>query len=237
MSASTENLDPQERARFEALADTWWDTQGPSRTLHDINPCRLDYIAGQVALDGARLADVGCGAGILSEALARAGARVTAVDASESLVALGRTHAAAQGLEIEYVAGTAEQLAAERAGAFDVVTCMELVEHVPDPDSLLGACAALLAPGGVLVVSTLNRTPTAWALGVVAAEYLLGLVPRGTHDYTRFVRPSELAASARRHGLTPRDVTGMAYDPFTRRARCTASVSVNYFATFGRDAG
>lgn len=234
MGTTTDNLDPGERARFEALAGDWWDPDGASRTLHDINPCRLDYVARQADLNGARAADIGCGGGLLSEALARAGARVTGVDAGGSLIELARTHAAAAGLAVEYLTGTAEALAAERPGAFDLVTCMELIEHVPDPDTLLGACAALLVPGGTLVVSTLNRSPRAWALGIVAAEYVLGLVPRGTHDYSRFVRPSELAAGARRHGLELRDLTGMAYDPLTRRARLSASVAVNYFATFTR---
>ena len=232
----TINLDPDERDKFSALAAHWWDSEGPLRTLHDINPCRYDYVATQAQLDGAQVADIGCGGGIFSEALARSGAHVTAVDASAELIEVARHHAIAQATPVHYQAITAEQLATLQPGHFDVVTCLELVEHVPLPESLIAACATLLKPGGVLVVSTLNRTAASYLLGVVMAEYVLQLVPRGTHDYMQFIRPSELANMARAAGLTTRDVRGMQYDPWTRRARLCANPAVNYLATFARDA-
>jgi 2-polyprenyl-6-hydroxyphenyl methylase/3-demethylubiquinone-9 3-methyltransferase len=232
----TINLDLDERDKFSALASHWWDAEGPCRTLHDINPCRYDYVAAQVNLDGAHVVDIGCGGGIFSEALARGGAHVTAIDAAQELIEVARRHAAAQATPVHYEAVTAEQLAARQAGHFDVVTCLELIEHVPDPDSLIEACATLLKAGGVLVISTLNRNAASYLLGVVMAEYVLKLVPRGTHDYMQFIRPAELAAMARAAGLTTRDVRGMHYDPLTRRARLCATPSVNYLATFTRDA-
>lgn len=232
----TINLDPDERDKFSALAAHWWDREGPCRTLHDINPCRYDYVAAQCTLPGSLVADIGCGGGIFSEALARGGAHVTAIDASEELVEVARQHARAQATPVHYEAVTAEQLAARQARHFDVVTCLELIEHVPDPESLIAACAALLKPGGVLVMSTLNRSAASYVLGVVMAEYVLKLVPRGTHDYMQFIRPSELATMARDSGLTLRNVRGMHYDPLTRRARLCASPAVNYLASFVRDA-
>lgn len=230
------NLDPDERDKFSLLATHWWDREGPCRTLHDINPCRYDYVASRAQLDGALVADIGCGGGIFSEALARAGARVTAIDASSELVEVARQHALAQATPVHYEAITAEQLAARQAGHFELVTCLELIEHVPDPQSLVAACARLLKPGGVLVMSTLNRNAASYLLGVVMAEYVLKLVPRGTHDYMQFIRPAELAAMARASGLGIRDVHGMHYDPWTRRARLSATPTVNYLATFARDA-
>ncbi len=232
----TINLDPDERDKFSALASHWWDCEGPCRTLHDINPCRYDYVAAQARLQGARVADIGCGGGIFSEALARGGAHVTAVDASAELIEVARHHAVAQATTVHYEAITAEQLAARQPCHFDVVTCLELIEHVPTPESLIAACATLLKPGGVLVISTLNRNAQSYVLGVVMAEYVLKLVPRGTHDYMQFVRPSELARMARAAGLATRDVRGMHYDPWTRRARLCTSPAVNYLATFARNA-
>lgn len=232
----TLNLDPDERDKFSALAAHWWDVEGPCRTLHDINPCRYDYVATQVRVQGAQLADIGCGGGIFSEALARGGAHVTAIDASPALVEVARHHALAQATPVHYETITAEQLAARQPRHFDVVTCLELIEHVPQPEVLIAACAALLKPGGVLVVSTLNRSAASYVLGVVMAEYVLQLVPRGTHDYLQFIRPAELAAMARAAGLATRDVRGMRYDPWTRHARLCASPAVNYLATFTRDA-
>ena len=228
------NLNPDERDKFAELAAAWWDTSGPCRTLHDINPCRLEYLAARMALPGAAVADIGCGGGILSEALARAGAQVTAVDATGALIDIARAHAAEQKLEIEYEVGTSEALVNTRESCFDAVVCMELVEHVPDPNALIKDCARLVKPQGLLVLSTLNRTPQAYLFGIVAAEYALKLLPRGTHDYANFVKPSELARSARDHGLVLEDVTGMAYNPLLRSAELCSSPSINYFATFKR---
>ena len=230
------NLDPEERDKFAALAATWWALDGPSRTLHDINACRVDYIAARADLKGARVADVGCGGGISSEALARAGARVTGIDITAELIDVARRHALECGLAIDYQVATVESLAADRPDSFDAVVCLELVEHVPDAQDLLAQCTRLLRPGGVLVLSTLNRTLSAYALGIVVAEYALGLLPRGTHDYSRFVRPSELARAGRAVGLELRDVMGMSYNPITRQARLRHSPAVNYFASFTRDA-
>jgi 2-polyprenyl-6-hydroxyphenyl methylase / 3-demethylubiquinone-9 3-methyltransferase len=231
----TTNLDPEERDKFSALAAHWWDNNGPCRTLHDINPCRYDYVCAQARLAGQQVADIGCGGGIFSEALARAGAHVTAIDASAELIEVARRHALAQATTVQYEAITAEDLALRRAGCFDVVTCLELIEHVPQPESLIKACATLLKPGGVLVVSTLNRNATSYLLGVVLAEYVLRLVPRGTHDYMQFVRPAELARMARDQRLATRDISGMGYNPLTRRARLGVAPSINYLATFSRD--
>lgn len=230
------NLNPDEHAKFSALADHWWEREGPCRTLHDINPCRLDYVAKQLNLAGAQVADIGCGGGIFSEALARSGAQVTAIDASAELVQVARRHALAQATQVHYEALTAEELAARDAARYDLVTCLELIEHVPTPASLLKACAALLKPGGVLVISTLNRSAASYVLGVVLAEYVFALVPRGTHDYMQFIRPSELAALARAEQLATRDIRGMQYHPLTRRARLSNAPTINYLATFVREA-
>ncbi len=231
------NLNPDERDKFAEMAAAWWDTNGPCRTLHDINPCRLDYIAARLTLAGAAVADIGCGGGILSEALARTGAQVTAVDATTELIDIARVHATEQDLDIDYEVGTSEALVDTREADFDAVICMELIEHVPDPDALINDCARLVKPQGLLVLSTLNRTPQAYVFGIVAAEYALGLLPRGTHDYAQFVKPSELARSARGYGLVLEDVTGMVYNPVSHRARLCASPAVNYFATFRRTDG
>lgn len=225
------NVDRGELSRFAQLAGEWWDPDGALRTLHDINPVRLEYIERRAEeLAGKRVLDVGCGGGILAEAMARRGARVTGIDPGEEAIGAARLHAEGSGLALEYRAVTAEALAAETPGAYDVITCMELLEHVPDPASTVRACAALVRPGGHVFFATLNRTPKAYVLAVLGAEYVLGLLPRGTHDYARFVRPSELAAWARAAGLRLRDLSGVAYDPFARRCRPTRSVAVNYMA-------
>jgi len=231
-----DNLDPAERDHFADLALTWWDRDGPSRTLHDINPCRLDYVRNGRPLAGLAIADIGCGGGLLSEALAREGAQVTAIDATAPLIAVANAHAATSGLAIDYRVQLSRALATECPGRFALVTCMELIEHVPDADALIADCAALLEPGGELVVSTLNRSPAAYLLGIVAAEYVLGIVPRGTHDYAQFLRPAELAASGRRHGLVLTDVRGMRYNPVTRRAHIGGPPLVNYLARLRRAA-
>jgi len=227
------NADPAELARFSALAARWWDPQGPQGPLHALNPARLAYVAGQCPLPGARILDVGCGGGLLSEAMAGEGAEVLGIDLAADLVDVARLHLlerrqAGEHLQLDYRVQAAEALADEAPGAFDLVTCMELLEHVPDPQSMLDACAVLLKPGGRLVVSTINRTPAAFALAIVGAEYLTGLIERGTHDWRRFIKPSELAAGLRRAGLELRQVDGLHYDPLRRRARVGRGTAVNY---------
>ena len=222
------NVDPAETAKFDAHATRWWDATGPLRTLHEINPVRVAWVAGHVHLAGTRVADVGCGGGVLSEALARAGAEVTGIDLAADALAAAREHAAESGAAIDYREISAADLAAESAGRYAVVTCMELLEHVPDPAALVQTCATLLAPGGWAFFSTLSRTPKAYAQAVLAAEYVLRLLPRGTHDYARFLRPAELASLCRAASLDVVDVSGLAYNPLTRRASLRRAVDVNY---------
>lgn len=222
------NVDSQEVARFNEVAARWWDADGPFRPLHELNPERLAFIAARQPLQGARIADIGCGGGILSEALARAGAEVTAIDLAPEALDVAKLHAIESGLTVDYRLVSAEALAAEMPGQFDAVTCLEMLEHVPDPVSVLRACAALLKPGGRLFLSTLNRTPKAFALGIVGAEYVLGLLPRGTHRYERFLKPSELRRALVDLGLDQLEYEGLSYDPFTRRARRNADLSINY---------
>jgi 2-polyprenyl-6-hydroxyphenyl methylase / 3-demethylubiquinone-9 3-methyltransferase len=222
------NVDQQEIAKFEALAHRWWDPEGDFRPLHDINPARLDYILARSDLGAGPLLDVGCGGGILSESLAHAGARVTGIDMAGAPLSVARLHALDSGIEIEYLASTAEALAGERAGGFATVTCMEMLEHVPDYPSTVRACADLAAPGANLFFSTINRNPKSYLLAVVGAEYVLRLLPRGTHDYQKFIKPSELAAAVRGAGLLVQDVIGMRYNPFTRKCSLSSDVDVNY---------
>ncbi|MEQ8859235.1 MAG: bifunctional 2-polyprenyl-6-hydroxyphenol methylase/3-demethylubiquinol 3-O-methyltransferase UbiG [Pseudomonadales bacterium] len=222
------NVDAQEIAKFEALASRWWDPEGDFRPLHDINPARLGYVQERADLPAGPVLDVGCGGGILSESLAQAGARVTGIDMAESPLTVARLHALETGIEVEYLAITAEQLASERPGAFTTLTCMEMLEHVPDYPSTVQACADLVAPRGELFFSTINRNPKAYLLAVVGAEYVLGLLPRGTHDYEKFIKPHELADAVRRAGLVVRDVRGLRYNPFSRTCSLTGDVDVNY---------
>lgn len=223
------NVDRAELAKFEALAARWWDPSGEFRTLHDINPVRLEYVATHAApLAGKRVLDVGCGGGIFSEALARRGAHVTGLDLAEGPLRVAQLHLRESGLDVEYLLTDVEKLAAERPATYDVVTCLEMLEHVPDPASVVHACAALVKPGGHVFFSTLNRTLKAWLAAIVGAEYLLRLLPRGTHDYERFIRPSELGRWLRTVGLELRDLTGLRYDPFLRRGELTDDVAVNY---------
>ncbi len=224
------NVDEREVERFETLASRWWDPDGDLRTLHDLNPTRLAWIAARAHLDGARVLDVGCGGGLLSEALATAGARVTGIDAGDRTIEVARLHLHESGLDIEYRCETAEAHAADNAGTYDLVTCLELLEHVPEPHTVVEACARMVKPGGAVCFSTLNRTPAAWALAVVGAEYVLNLLPRGTHDWQRFIKPSELDRWARDAGLRIRELAGLRYDPFGRRASISDDVSVNYIA-------
>ena len=241
------NVDRAEINKFEELAARWWDPASELKTLHDINPLRLDYIdraarggdrAGMAAgLAGKRVLDVGCGGGILSEAMAAHGAEVLGIDLGEQHLKVAELHTLESGVEVEYRRVAVETLAAEQPDAFDVVTCMELLEHVPDPASVVRACARLVRPGGVVVFSTLNRNLKSYLLAVVGAEYVLGMLPRGTHDYARFIRPSELDAWARGSGLTTTDIVGLTYNPFTRTYRLDErDVEVNYLMTCRREA-
>jgi 2-polyprenyl-6-hydroxyphenyl methylase/3-demethylubiquinone-9 3-methyltransferase len=224
------NVDPAELAKFEKLAARWWDPQGESRPLHDLNPVRLAYVRERVELKGARVLDVGCGGGLLSEALAAEGAEVTAIDLAPGVLAVARMHLHESGLTVDYREIAVEDLAGEAPGTFDAITCMEMLEHVPEPASVLAACAELLKPGARLFVSTLNRTPKAFLTAIVGAEYVAGLLPRGTHRYAEFIKPSELARMLRRAGLELEDVHGLAYDPINRRAWLSDDPSVNYVA-------
>lgn len=230
-----ENVSSSEQQKFSALADDWWDPNGSSRTLHEINPCRLEYVQRRLDLAGSKVADIGCGGGLFSEALALAGATVTAIDATDSVIDIARTHAAQNELNIDYRVQLSRQLAASESGTFDAVVCMELIEHVPDPAALVADCGALLRDGGQLFISTLTRTPVSYALAILGAEYVLGLVPRGTHDYEQFLKPAEIGRLARTAGLTTVDVTAMQYNPAARAARLGGSVKANYLATFIRE--
>jgi len=222
------NVDQAEIQKFEALAHRWWDPEGDFKPLHDINPSRLAFIAERADLPNARAVDVGCGGGILAESMAEAGALVTGMDMAGSPLSVARLHAMEAGVQVEYLESTAEALAAERPGQYQVVTCLEMLEHVPDIGSTIAACAELAAPGAQLFFSTINRNPKAWALAVVGAEYVLGLLPRGTHDYAKFIKPHELAAAVREAGLEVVEITGMTYNPFTRNVRLGNDVGVNY---------
>jgi len=226
----TGNVDPGETARFDRLAARWWDPDGESRPLHDLNPVRLDYIAGRCALRGARVLDVGCGGGLLSEAMARSGADVTGIDLAPAVLDAARLHLHESGLAVDYRETGAEDLANEMPAVFDVVACMELLEHVPDPASVIEACARLLKPGGRLFLSTLNRTPLSFGAAIIGAEHLLRLLPRGTHRYEQFLKPSEIGRALRAAGLVLDDLSGIAWNPLTRKAWLTASVEVNYLA-------
>lgn len=236
MAQMQANVDAGEIAKFDEMAHRWWDPQGEYRPLHEINPLRLDYIESRVGtLEGVQVLDVGCGGGLLSEGLARRGAHVTGIDLGENALDVARMHLFESGLEVDYQLGSAEDMAVAMPGQFDVVTCMEMLEHVPDPGSVLAACAQLLKPGGHLVVATLNRTPKAFALAIVGAEYVLRWLPRGTHEYARFIRPSEMEAWMRAADLRMRDLMGLHYDPLARRYHLGSGVDVNYLAHAVRD--
>jgi 2-polyprenyl-6-hydroxyphenyl methylase / 3-demethylubiquinone-9 3-methyltransferase len=226
------NADPAELAKFDALAHGFWDPQGPLRTLHALNPVRMDFIAARAVLKEQRVADIGCGGGILAESLAARGARVTAIDLAPSMIEVAQLHAHDSGVQIDYRHCDAATLAAAEAGVFEVVTCMELIEHVPEPAALVATLAQLLRPGGSLFISTINRNAKSFALAIVAAEYVLGLVPRGTHEYARLVRPAELAAMARAAGLSLADIAGLQYNPVSGRCSLTEQPDVNYLAHF-----
>lgn len=223
------NADPQELSKFGDLAHRWWDPDGEFKPLHQINPLRLDWIAQYLPLAGARVVDVGCGGGILSESLARRGAQVLGVDLSVKPLKVARLHALESGVKgLEYREVAVEQLAAEQPGRYDAVTCMEMLEHVPDPASVVRACSQLAKPGGRVFFSTLNRNAKAWLLAIVGAEYVLKMLPKGTHEYARFLRPSELAGFAREAGLEVDAFKGMTFNPLTGRYSLNADTDVNY---------
>jgi 2-polyprenyl-6-hydroxyphenyl methylase/3-demethylubiquinone-9 3-methyltransferase len=226
-SSTSGSADPAEIAKFEAVAHRFWDSEGEFKPLHRLNPLRTDFVAARVALPGARVLDVGCGGGLLSESLTRRGAQVTAIDLAPAMIETARLHAAQSGLAIDY---RVADIATLGDAPFDAVCCMEMLEHVADPAGFLGLLAQRLRPGGSLFVSTLNRNLKSFLLAIVGAEYMLRLLPRGTHEYERFIRPAELAGWGRATGLQMSDLAGLHYDPFADRCRLTTDVSVNYVA-------
>jgi 2-polyprenyl-6-hydroxyphenyl methylase/3-demethylubiquinone-9 3-methyltransferase len=225
-----DNVDAAELAKFASRAGEWWDPRGAFRTLHEINELRLDYIAQRAELKAARALDVGCGGGLLAEGLASRGARVTGIDMAPENVAAAAHHAAAGALTIDYRCVDVEELARDRAGAFDIVTCLEMLEHVPEPERIVAACAAVVRPGGAVFFSTINRNLKSFALAIVGAEYVLGLLPRGTHEYRKLIRPAELARWCRHADLDVTELTGLHFNPATRDYWLDGNVDVNYFA-------
>jgi 2-polyprenyl-6-hydroxyphenyl methylase/3-demethylubiquinone-9 3-methyltransferase len=225
------NVDSSELAKFASRAAEWWDPRGAFRTLHDINALRLDYIAARAPVADRRVLDVGCGGGLLAEGLAMLGARVVGIDMAPENIAEAQRHAAASGLAIDYRCIDAEQLAREMPGQFDVVTCLEMLEHVPEPDRIVMACAAAVRPGGTVIFSTINRNLKSFALAIVGAEYVLGLLPRGTHEYAKLIKPAELAAWCRAAGLELTDLTGLHHNPATGSYWLDGNVDVNYLAS------
>ncbi|MEI8570410.1 bifunctional 2-polyprenyl-6-hydroxyphenol methylase/3-demethylubiquinol 3-O-methyltransferase UbiG [Methylomonas sp. LW13] len=231
---ATENVHPHEIHKFGSQAERWWDPNGEFKTLHDVNPLRLQFIQQYADLSGKRVVDVGCGGGILTEGLAKAGADALGVDLSEDLLDIADLHGLETGVNASYRKISAEQLAEEQPAGFDHVTCMEMLEHVPDPASIIAACATLVKPGGMVFFSTLNRVPKAWLLAIVAAEHVLKMVPKGTHDYKTFIKPSELGQMARSVGLELQGMVGIEYSPFSKRFSLGKDIDVNYIAAFQR---
>ena len=236
MTEQTLNVDQAEISKFEQLASRWWDTNSEFKPLHDINPLRLDYIDRIAGLESRKVLDVGCGGGILAESMAHRGAEVTGIDMGEAPLEVARLHLLESGLKVNYERIPVERLAEEIPGTFDIVTCMEMLEHVPDPGSVISACAKLTKPGGRLFFSTLNRNPKSYLFAIIGAEYVLNLLPKGTHDFSNFIRPSELDLWIRQAGLTTDDITGLVYNPLTRRYRLDPrDVDVNYMVSCHRD--
>lgn len=228
MSTETNNLDPLEVAKFGELAHRWWDPHSEFRPLHEINPLRLDWIREKVGLSGKAVVDIGCGGGILSESMARAGANVKGIDLADRALRVAKLHSLESGVKVDYKKIAAEDLAARNPASFDVVTCMEMLEHVPDPQSSISACATLAKPGAHVFFSTINRNAKAYLLAVIGAEYVLRMLPKGTHDYSRFIKPSELDRWCRQAGLEIRQIVGMTYNPVTRAYRLGQDTDVNY---------
>ena len=229
------NVDPAEIAKFEQLAARWWDAASEFKPLHDINPLRVDFIDARAPVRGKAVLDVGCGGGILTEALAARGAQVTGIDLGEAPLAVANLHLKESGLRVDYRRVSAEDLARERPAGFDIVTCLEMLEHVPDPASTISACATLVKPGGHVFFSTINRNPKSWLFAVVGAEYVLNLLPRGTHEYLKFIKPSELERWSRAAGLRMQELTGMHYNPLTKQYWLGPGVDVNFLAWMKRD--
>jgi 2-polyprenyl-6-hydroxyphenyl methylase/3-demethylubiquinone-9 3-methyltransferase len=236
MTTVRDNVDPAELAKFDSLASRWWDTEGDFKPLHEINPLRLDWIRQHVNLAGCRAVDIGCGGGILTESMAAANARVTGIDMAEGPLAVARLHQHESGANVDYRHATAEELATSEAGQYDVVTCLEMLEHVPDPSQVIKSCAELVKPGGHVFFSTINRNPKSFLFAIVGAEYVLKLLPSGTHEYAKFIRPSELEAWARSTGLELRASIGMHYNPITRDYSLGSNLDVNYLMYFQRPA-
>lgn len=230
------NVDRSEVAKFEALASRWWDRNSEFKPLHDINPLRVQWIDQRAGLAGKTVLDVGCGGGILSEAMALRGADVTGIDMGEAPLAVAQLHQLESGAKVNYRRCTAEELAAEMPGQFDVVTCLEMLEHVPDPASVIRACYTLVKPGGEVFFSTINRNPKAYLFAIIGAEYVLRMLPRGTHDFKKFIRPSELGAWCRAANLDVKEIIGLTYNPLTRTYKLEADVDVNYMIHTHKDA-
>jgi 2-polyprenyl-6-hydroxyphenyl methylase/3-demethylubiquinone-9 3-methyltransferase len=234
---SKDNVDPAEINKFQAIASRWWDRESEFRPLHEINPLRVDYIERQAGgLAGKSVLDIGCGGGILAEALAQKSARVCGIDMAELSLKVARLHLHESGLEVDYQLTTVEAFADDNSARFDIVTCLEMLEHVPQPATVIDAAARLLKPGGKLFLSTINRNPKSFALAIIGAEYLLGLLPRGTHEYRKFIKPSEMAAQLRVNNMSLRDIAGLTYNPLTRHYRFSRDIDVNYLVMAEFDA-
>jgi len=225
---TTQNTDPAEINKFSSLAAHWWDSEGELKTLHEINPLRLDYINQRAPLAGKKVLDVGCGGGILAESMAKAGAHVTGIDMSEAALKVAKLHLHESGATVDYQCTTVEEFSAQHAEQYDIITCLEMLEHVPDPSSVISACAKLVKPNGDLFFSTLNRNIKAYLSAIIGAEYILQLLPKNTHDFSKFIRPSELSQWARKADLTVLDITGMTYHIFTKQYSLSRDVSINY---------
>ena len=229
---STLNVDPAEIAKFEELASRWWDQQGEFKPLHEINPLRLHFIDERVQLNGKRILDVGCGGGILSESMAKRGADVTAIDMGKAPLSVAKLHAMESEVDVNYQQITVEELAEQQPHSFDAVSCMEMLEHVPDPASVIKACQTLVKPGGSVFFSTINRNPKAYMFAIVGAEYLLKMLPKGTHEYAKFIKPSELDEWSRQANLQLKNITGLSYNPLTNQYKLGKDVDVNYMCHY-----